>query len=142
MDFIDQGQSDKLKSSLYTQDIQVQVIECLLKELKLKKVSVVGISYGGEVAIQFAIKHPNLVDRLVLFNTTPYTSPWLAEIGYKWNSIGKTRDGQTYYQATIPAIYSPSFYEQKIRVDEKKRTKLTSSIFKSRVLRSNGKINQ
>lgn len=114
LDFIDQGQSDKLVSSVYTQDLQVQILEALIKELKLNKVSIVGISYGGEVALEFAVKHPNLVDRLVLFNTTPYTSPWLAEIGYKWNSIGKTRDGITYYQATIPAIYSPSFYESKL----------------------------
>ncbi len=128
LDFIDQGQSDRLQSSIYTQDIQVQIIESLLKSLKLKKVSIVGISYGGEVAIQFAIKHPNLVDRLVLFNTTPYTSPWLAEIGYKWNSIGKTRNGQTYYQATIPAIYSPSFYEQKLDW-MKKREQILLPIF-------------
>lgn len=114
VDFIDQGQSDKLNSSVYTQDIQVDIIELLVKELKLSKVSIVGISYGGEVGLKFAIKHPNLVDRLVLFNTTAYTSPWLAEIGYKWNSIGKTRDGKTYYQATIPAIYSPSFYESRL----------------------------
>ncbi len=128
LDFIDQGQSDKLVSSIYTQDIQVQILEALLKELKLSKVSIVGISYGGEVAIQFAIKHPNSVDRLVLFNTTPYTSPWLAEIGYKWNSIGKTRDAKTYYQATIPAIYSPSFYEEKIEW-MKKREQLLLPIF-------------
>ena len=114
LDFIDQGQSDKLKSSIYTQDIQSEIIHSLIKELKLAKVSLVGISYGGEVAIAFAIKYANLVDRLVLFNTTPYTSPWLAEIGYKWNSIGRTRDGKTYYQATIPAIYSPSFYESRL----------------------------
>jgi pimeloyl-ACP methyl ester carboxylesterase len=128
LDFIDQGQSDKLVSSVYTQDIQVQVIEALLKFLKLEKINVVGISYGGEVALAFAVKHPNLVDRMVLFNTTPYTSPWLAEIGYKWNSIGRTRNGQTYYQATIPAIYSPSFYEK--RLDwMKKREQILLPVF-------------
>ena len=128
VDFIDQGQSDKLQSSVYTQDIQVDIIEMLIRELKLSKVSIVGISYGGEVALKFAIKHPNLVDRLALFNTTAYTSPWLAEIGYKWNSIGKTRDGKTYYQATIPAIYSPSFYES--RLDwMKKREEILLPVF-------------
>jgi pimeloyl-ACP methyl ester carboxylesterase len=128
LDFIDQGQSDKLASSVYTQDLQVQIIEALIKELKLNKVSLVGISYGGEVALEFAVKHPNLVDRLVLFNTAAYTSPWLAEIGYKWNSIGRTRDGKTYYQATIPAIYSPSFYEA--RLDwMKKREEILLPIF-------------
>lgn len=124
LDFIDQGQSDKLKSSVYTQDIQVDILETLIKELKFSKVNIVGISYGGEVGIKFAVKHPNLVDRLVLFNTTAYTSPWLAEIGYKWNSIGKTRDGKTYYQATIPAIYSPSFYEERLDWMKQREQKL------------------
>ncbi|MFA6801511.1 MAG: alpha/beta hydrolase, partial [Acholeplasmataceae bacterium] len=77
VDFFDQGQSDKLVNSAYTQSIQVDVLNYLFKELKLEKVNIVGVSYGGEVAIQFAIKHPNKVDRLVLFNTTPNTSPWL-----------------------------------------------------------------
>jgi 3-oxoadipate enol-lactonase len=114
LDFIDQGQSDKLPNSEYTQSIQVDIIETLLKELKLPKVSIVGISYGGEVAILFAVKNPAKVERLVLFNTTPYTSPWLAEIGSQWNAIGKLRDGATYYKATIPVIYSPSYYEKRL----------------------------
>ena len=114
VDFIDQGQSEKLHNSAYTQAIQVDVLEYLLRELKLDKVNVVGISYGGEVAIQFAIKHPSKVERLVLFNTTAYTSPWLTEIGYSWNAIGKTRNGQNYYQAAIPIIYSPSYYESRL----------------------------
>lgn len=114
LDFIDQGQSDKLENSAYTQDIQVDIIEALLKELKIHKINIVGISYGGEVGTMFAIKFPYLVDRLVLFNTTPYTSPWLAEIGHQWNAIGKTRDGSTYYKATIPVIYSPNYYEARL----------------------------
>ena len=113
LDFLDQGQSDQLQGN-YTQDIQVEVIKALLNELKLDKINLVGISYGGEIAILFAIKYPKYVDRLVLFNTTPYTSPWLAEIGHQWNSIGRTRDAKTYYQATIPVIYSPSYYEKRL----------------------------
>ncbi len=114
LDFIDQGQSDKLENSLYTQALQTEIIKALLEELKIKKVNIVGISYGGEVAVRFACEYPSHVDRLVLFNTTPYTSPWLAEIGHSWNQIGKTRNGQNYYQATIPVIYSPSFYETRL----------------------------
>jgi pimeloyl-ACP methyl ester carboxylesterase len=132
LDFIDQGQSDKLENSFYTQSIQVDIIECLLKELNLSRVNLVGISYGGEVAILFAAKHPHMVERLVLFNTTPYTSPWLQEIGHQWNAIGRTRDGKTYYQATIPVIYSPSYFES--RLDwMKKREQLLIPIFSNSV---------
>ena len=132
LDFIDQGQSDKLENSEYTQSIQVDIIECLMKELHLQKVSIVGISYGGEVGILFAAKNPNMVDRLVLFNTTPYTSPWLAEIGHSWNRIGRTRDGQTYYKAAIPVIYSPSYYQARLEW-MKNREKLLVPVFSNPV---------
>ncbi|MDX9691242.1 MAG: alpha/beta hydrolase [Acholeplasmataceae bacterium] len=127
LDFLDQGQSDKLDKN-YEQDLQVDVIYHLLEELKISKVNLVGISYGGEIAILFASAHPTYVERLVLFNTTPYTSPWLKEIGNQWISIGKTRDAKTYYQATIPVIYSPSYYE--MRLDwMKKREEILMPIF-------------
>jgi len=113
LDFLDQGQSDKMDKP-YTQDLQVDVIYHLLKDIKIERVNIVGISYGGEVALLFAKTYPKMVERMVLFNTTPYTSPWLKEIGYQWNSIGKTRDAKTYYQATIPVIYSPSYYEKRL----------------------------
>ena len=128
LDFLDQGQSDKCENDSYTQSTQVEIIRALLKELNISKINLVGISYGGEIAIQFSVKYPSLVERLLLFNTTPYTSPWLKEIGEQWNQIGRTRDGSTYYKATIPVIYSPSFYEK--RLDwMKKREQILLPIF-------------
>lgn len=112
LDFMDQGQSDKLENSEYNQSIQVDIIHQLLHKLKIKKINIVGISYGGEVALLYATTYPMMIERLVLFNTTAYTSPWLAEIGYSWNAIGKTRNGKNYYEAAIPIIYSPSYYEK------------------------------
>jgi len=114
VDFMDQGQSDKLENSDYSQTIQVDIIHHLLHKLKINKINIVGISYGGEVALLFSTTYPSIVERLVLFNTTAYTSPWLAEIGYSWNEIGKTRNGKNYYEAAIPIIYSPSYYEEKL----------------------------
>ena len=113
-DFLDQGQSDKLEGETYTQAIQVDLIKALLDHLGLAKVSIVGISYGGSVAIQFSIKYPDAVDRLMLFNAAAYTSPWLNDIGKGWIAAGKTRNGQAYYQTAIPVIYSPYYYESKI----------------------------
>ncbi|RJX26830.1 MAG: alpha/beta hydrolase [Acholeplasma sp.] len=124
IDFFDQGQSDRLNNSVYTQQIQVDVLVELMRELKLHKINVVGISYGGEVAVLFACQYPELVQRLVLFNTTPYTSPWLLEIGKSWKSIAKTRNGESYYQATIPVIYSPKFFTSKLEWMKKRESYL------------------
>jgi 3-oxoadipate enol-lactonase len=111
VDFFDQGQSDKCINESYTHQIQVDVVEGLIEHLKLEKVSIVGISYGGEIALQYAIRCPKKVDRLVLFNTAGYTNPWLKDIGRAWIAAGRTRDGEAYYNTAIPVIYSPQFYE-------------------------------
>lgn len=124
LDFLDQGQSDRLEGQTYGQEIQVEVIKALLDALDIETINLVGISYGGEIALLFAVTHPERVARMVLFNTTAYTSPWLAEIGHQWNAIGKTRDGATYYKATIPVIYSPSFYEARLNWMKKREAYL------------------
>jgi pimeloyl-ACP methyl ester carboxylesterase len=111
VDFFDQGQTDKLIGQSYTHQIQVDLLKALFDHLKLEQASIVGISYGGEIAIQFAIQHKPLVNRLVLFNTAAYTNPWLRDIGRAWMAAAKTRNGEAYYNTAIPVIYSPSFYE-------------------------------
>ncbi len=126
VDFLDQGQSDKLEDG-YTQDVQVEVVNTLLNELNLNKVNMVGISYGGEVALQFALKYQEKIDRLVLFNTTAKTNPWLRDIGRSWNLSRK--DPLNYYLTTIPIIYSPKFYNENIDWMDNRKKMLTENIF-------------
>ncbi|MFA5007155.1 MAG: alpha/beta fold hydrolase [Candidatus Izemoplasmatales bacterium] len=128
VDFFDQGQSDRLEGETYTQDVQVDLLVGLLDHLGLEKASFVGISYGGEVAIRLAIAYPDRVDRLVLFNTTAATGPWLRDIGRGWIATGRTRDGAAYYQTTIPVIYSPHYYRSRLEW-MKNREKLLVPIF-------------
>jgi pimeloyl-ACP methyl ester carboxylesterase len=113
VDFIDQGQSSKAKAP-YTQDTQARLVNALLEHLKITKINVVGISYGGEVALHFVLLYPHKVDRLLLFNTTAKTSDWLLDIGKGWIITGKTRNPEAYYKQTIPVIYSPNFYTRRL----------------------------
>lgn len=110
VDFLDQGRSARMEEP-YEQAIQAEVVKALLDHLSLEKACIMGISYGGEVALQFAVKYPRYVDRLVLFNTTPRTGPWLGDIGDAWNLAAD--DPDAYYLTTIPVIYSPQFYREK-----------------------------
>lgn len=52
-------------------DSQVEQLKGLLTKLGLKKVELVGLSYGGGVAIAFAAAHPKLVRRIFLM--APFT---------------------------------------------------------------------
>ncbi len=109
LDMLDQGKSDKMDGP-FSQALQAEVVLALLDYLQLDKVNLLGISYGGEVAQRFAVKYGDRIERLVLFNTTSRTGPWLKDIGDGWNLAAD--DAESYYLSTIPIIYSPGFYRE------------------------------
>ena len=109
LDMLDQGKSSKMDGP-FSQAIQAEVVLALLDELGIEKVSMLGLSYGGEVAQRFAIKYGHRLNRLVLFNTTSRTGPWLGDIGEAWNLAAD--NAEAYYMTTIPVIYSPGFYRE------------------------------
>ncbi len=109
-DFLDQGKSDKLQGIDYKHDIQVDVLKALIDHLNIEKANILGISYGGEIALQFAIKHQQNVNKLLLFNTASKTNQWLKDIGRGWLKAAKTHDPEMFYHVAIPCIYSPMFY--------------------------------
>ncbi len=110
LDMADQGLTSRMTEP-YTQQLQVEIVEALLVHLQLDKVSIMGISYGGEVALQYVLAHPHRVDRLVLANTASRTSGWLCDIGHGWNEVGAQGNGLAYYLTTIPIIYSTAYYQ-------------------------------
>ncbi len=72
--FIDQrgcGWSKKTKKSDYTLKNNIEDIEALRKYLGLKRICVLGISYGGMVAQGYAIKYSKYIDKLILVVTAP-----------------------------------------------------------------------
>lgn len=116
VDFLDQGQSHRMTES-YDQSIQVEALNALIEKLRAElwyeKYAIMGISYGGEVAIQYALAYPERVRRLILANTCGRTSSWLRKIGDGWNEAAKTGNGYAYYLTTIPVIYSTKFFEDR-----------------------------
>jgi len=114
MDFLDQGQSDEANAD-YTQSIQVKAVCAVMDALELKSCSVLGISYGGEVAIQLAAAEPKRISKLILANTTAYTHAQLKAIGDQWIQAAQTYDGHVFFKATIPPVYSWQFYEREIQ---------------------------
>jgi len=135
LDFLDQGQSSKMAGETYKQDLQVEVVKAVMDNLGFNRINLLGISYGGEVALQFAIKYTAIVDKLLLFNTCAATSPWLHDIGIGWKIAAARHDAELFYHVSIPVIYSPSFYTQNAQwmADRKK---LLLSVFDENFLGS------
>lgn len=122
IDLLDQGKSSKLDGLEYDLSIQVEAVDAVVKALNLTNINLFGISYGGEVAMKYAVTYPKNIKKLLLFNTTAKTSNWLREIGHSWNKAAS--DPYAYYSTTIPTIYSPDFYESKSEWMEKRKAKL------------------
>lgn len=111
LDLMDQGKSGKADFE-YTQELQVRIVLALLERLGLERVSLMGISYGGEVAMRLAAAYPERVEKLVLSNTAAYTSKWLKDIGHSWEFAYNSYDGHNFFKTCIPIVYSPRFYEE------------------------------
>ncbi len=138
VDLLDMGKSDSMDDvPQYMQSLQADILSELVSYLGYEKVSVMGISYGGEVALQFALNHPSQIDKLMLFNATAHTSKWLYDISEGWNNTGERLDGETYYSITIPYFYSSQFYESHIDWMERRRKVLYATfsdpVFQSRM---------
>ena len=119
-DMFDQGESSKLEYD-YTQEIQVDLLKALIDHLNISKINIVGISYGASIALQFAAKYENYINKMVVANVVSKTSDWLKAIGDGWNSVASTRDGLAYYNISIPYIYSPQFYTKNIKWMEERK---------------------
>ena len=116
VDFFDQGNSARIEAG-YDHGIQVELLDAVLaavaQQLSVERFAIMGISYGGEIAIQYALAHPERVRSLVLANTCGRTSSWLGKIGDGWNEVARTGSGMAYYLTTIPVIYSTRFFQER-----------------------------
>jgi pimeloyl-ACP methyl ester carboxylesterase len=66
----------------------------LLHHLKAEKVSIIGLSLGGRIAVDFALAHPDMVDSMVLADPGLSGWHWSADENKRGEAIFKAaRDG-------------------------------------------------
>lgn len=115
MDFRDQGQSSKMQGN-YKIDLHVGDVLKLLDSLAIQKVHLMGVSYGGDVALLFALKHPDRLKTLMLPNTTSFIPNHLKVIGKSWEVAAELNDGEKFFQLATPVIYSGTFYAKYLEI--------------------------
>lgn len=62
------GRSDKPKAARYGVPFFTRTLVRYLRELRLRQVAVVGTSLGGRIALELALKHKDVLTKLVLVN--------------------------------------------------------------------------
>ena len=73
-DHMGMGKSDKPQNYSYTLSKHIDNLESLVDKLGLKNITLVLHDWGGAIGMGFAVRQPQKVKRLVLFNTAAFLS--------------------------------------------------------------------
>ncbi len=110
-----QGQSELGKKKL-TLDLHVKDLSELLHHLKIKKAHLAGLSHGAYVALAFASRLPDFVDRLVLCSISAEKSAQANIIVRSWLEILKRCDLKAVAWAAIPIVFGNKFLKQNYKI--------------------------
>jgi proline iminopeptidase len=131
------GRSKKTKQSDYTLENNIEDIEALRKHLGLKKICVMGGSYGGIVAQGYAIRYPKNVEKLILSCTVPsyramteakeylkqhVNGKQLAVCEHLWNGTFKNHKHVMQYFKLMDPVYSLAARKKKKKVFNRPHT--------------------
>ena len=72
---------DPHNPSLYTVELFVEEVDAVRQALGLERVHILGQSWGGMLAMEYALKHPTRIVSLILADTSASLPQWAAEMG-------------------------------------------------------------
>jgi 3-oxoadipate enol-lactonase len=109
-DFIFQGQSDK-QGSVRDFDQHAADVLGLMEALTIKKITLIGISYGSLVAQHFAVNYPERVDKLVLLSTFAHKTAYYNAIELAWERTLSSGGYALMLDVMLPTIFSENYFE-------------------------------
>jgi 3-oxoadipate enol-lactonase len=110
-DFKGQLKSDKPEGP-YTFEEHAREARGLLESLGVQKAHIVGTSYGGEVAMKYAILFPEMVKTISIIDSVSELDEVLKGFVLSWKVLCDTNDGTVFFNGMAPSIYGPVFMEK------------------------------
>jgi len=105
-----QWNSEKPKNEdAYSIEIHADDLKELLDKLRITNIHLVGTSYGGEIALQFAIKYPEYVKDLIVITAASEIHLDLKLSALRWMEGAKTKDPYKFILSWINDVYSEEF---------------------------------
>jgi 3-oxoadipate enol-lactonase len=117
-----QGLSDKPEDS-YSFDLHAEDQKALLENLGISKVHHVGISYGAELGLVFALKYPDTLKSLVVCSAVSFVGPLLKKMVQLWRYACALEDPEMFYYATLPLNFSETFLREQTAVLEQAKAR-------------------
>ena len=99
-------------TSSYSIDGMAENTSEAFKCLGLDKVTLMGASYGGMIAMLIAARHAEQVQSLILCSTSSYVSEEQYKTFERWISIADTGDAEELYMDFGKVVYPSEMFEQ------------------------------
>jgi 3-oxoadipate enol-lactonase len=112
-DFRGQWQSKKPEGK-YTFGMHADDLYQLVKKLKLEKIHLIGTSYGGEVAMTFAIKYRDLLKSLLIITSVSEIDLHLKLIAERWKNAVRTKNVEIFINEWLGDTYSENFLKSNL----------------------------
>src|SRR5262245_13162065 len=112
------GETDLPPEPVYTMTQLADDAASLLGELKIPRAHVVGLSMGGTVAQELALRHPRLVRSLVLVSTWARADARFVQVVESWMALAsRVPIEERYRHVLFPWLFGPAFFERKENVE-------------------------
>jgi len=110
-----QGQSQKWAAGdpAYTWETHADDLAALLDALDIRAAHIGGISYGGELALVFALRYPERCKNLIIADAVSHVEPQLHAIAESWGMIAALGNHELFYKSTWYWNFSEAFFAQK-----------------------------
>jgi 3-oxoadipate enol-lactonase len=83
--------------------------KALFDHLGIRRLHLVGTSYGGEVAMRFAIEYPETAASITVIDSVSELDPVLKGFINSWKILCDTGDGEAFFWGMAPSIYGEKF---------------------------------
>jgi pimeloyl-ACP methyl ester carboxylesterase len=83
----------------------------ILDSLRIAKAHLFGVSMGGVVAQQFAARHPDRTDRIVLVSTTGRMTRWSGRVLDMFETLARRLEPSEWAAAMATLSLSPKYFE-------------------------------
>lgn len=81
----------------------------LFEHLGVDKLHLIGTSYGGEIAMKFALLYPDMVKTISVIDSVSELDPVVEGFVLGWKVLCDTDDGEVFFNAMAPSIYGSKF---------------------------------
>jgi pimeloyl-ACP methyl ester carboxylesterase len=112
------GETDLPPEPVYTMGQMADDAATLLRHLKIARAHVVGVSMGGTVALELALRYPRLVRSLVVASSWAKADARFLHAIESWMSLAfRVPVEERYRYLFYPWLFTPEFFERKENVE-------------------------